>query len=119
MCLPVKGIYNGVFGVSFTILNFLTMNIIERVKAPTPKFFRLLQLIGLAIASASGVLPAAEKGELAGIHVVLPDGVITISGYVALAGLVISAVSQMTRKHSLTCGRRILSPDLICGQKCR
>jgi uncharacterized membrane protein HdeD (DUF308 family) len=64
------------------------MNLIERAKAPTPKFFRVLRSIGLALLAISGSVIAAP--------VALPVAVVTVAGYVAVAGGVISAVSQMT-----------------------
>jgi len=64
------------------------MNLIERAKSPTPKFFRVLRSIGLALLAISGSVIAAP--------VALPVAVVTVAGYVALAGGVISAVSQMT-----------------------
>jgi uncharacterized membrane protein YeiH len=65
-----------------------TMNLIERAKAPTPKFFRLLRSVGLALLAISGSVIAAP--------VALPAAVVSVAGYVAVAGGVISAVSQMT-----------------------
>ena len=62
------------------------MNIIERVKAPTPKFFKVLRTIGLSLAAVSGVLLATP--------VALPAAVLTIAGYLAVAGTAITAVSQ-------------------------
>jgi uncharacterized membrane protein HdeD (DUF308 family) len=64
------------------------MNIVERVKAPTPKFFRVLRSIGLALLAISGSLIAAP--------VVLPVAVVSVAGYVAVVGGVISAISQIT-----------------------
>ena len=64
------------------------MNIVERAKAPTPKFFKILRSIGLALLGISGSIVAAP--------VVLPAAVITAAGYVAVAGGVISAISQIT-----------------------
>ncbi len=64
------------------------MTIIERVKAPTPKFFRVLRSIGLALLGISGTIVAAP--------VLLPAAVVTAAGYVAVAGGVLSAVSQIT-----------------------
>jgi hypothetical protein len=64
----------------------MIMNIIQRVKAPTPKFFRVLRTIGLALAAASGALLAAP--------IALPVSVITIAGYLTVAGSVVTAVSQ-------------------------
>lgn len=64
------------------------MNIIERAKAPTPKFFKILRTIGLALLGISGSIIAAP--------VLLPVAVVTAAGYVAVAGGVISAISQIT-----------------------
>jgi uncharacterized membrane protein HdeD (DUF308 family) len=64
------------------------MNVIERAKAPTPKFFRVLRAIGLALLSVGGSIAAAP--------VALPAVVVTVAGYVAVAGGVLSAVSQIT-----------------------
>lgn len=64
------------------------MNVIKRAKAPTPKFFRILRAIGLALLAISGSVIAAP--------VVLPVAVVSIAGYIAVAGGVISAVSQIT-----------------------
>jgi len=62
--------------------------IINRVKAPTPKFFKVLRNIGLVLAAVGGTILAAP--------IALPVVVTTIGGYVAVAGGVISAVSQLT-----------------------
>ncbi|MNG19430.1 hypothetical protein D3C85_1031590 [compost metagenome] len=64
------------------------MNIVERAKAPTPKFFRVLRTVGLALLAVSGSIVAAP--------VALPAIVITVAGYAAVAGTVLSAVSQVT-----------------------
>lgn len=64
------------------------MNITERAKAPTPKFFRILRTIGLSLLAVSGSIIAAP--------IALPIGLVTIAGYVAVAGGVLSAVSQVT-----------------------
>lgn len=64
------------------------MNVIKRAKAPTPKFFRILRAIGLVLLAISGSVIAAP--------VVLPVAVVSIAGYIAVAGGVISAISQVT-----------------------
>lgn len=64
------------------------MNIVERAKAPTPSFFKILRAIGLALLAISGSVIAAP--------IVLPATVVTVAGYLAVAGGVISAVSQIT-----------------------
>ena len=64
------------------------MKIVERIKAPIPKFFKILRSIGLALLAISGTIVAAP--------IVLPLTVVTVAGYMAVAAGVISAVSQMT-----------------------
>ncbi|KGD66904.1 hypothetical protein [Flavobacterium aquatile] len=64
------------------------MNVIKRAKAPTPKFFKVLRNVGLALAAVGGTILAAP--------IALPVVVTTIGGYLAVAGGVVSAVSQLT-----------------------
>lgn len=67
------------------------MNVIKRAKSPTPKFFKVLRNIGLALAAVGGTILTAP--------ITLPAAVITVGGYVAVAGGVLSAVSQLTTKE--------------------
>ena len=60
--------------------------VVQRVKAPTPSFFKTLRTIGLALAAIGGAILASP--------IALPAGLIAAAGYVALAGGVVSAVSQ-------------------------
>ncbi|MEZ5032149.1 MAG: hypothetical protein R2787_12155 [Saprospiraceae bacterium] len=64
------------------------MNLVERVKAPTPRFFRVLRSIGITVAAVGGTLLAAP--------VALPAFLINAAGYLALAGTVLTTVSQAT-----------------------
>ncbi len=64
------------------------MNIVQRASSPTPKFFKTLRTIGLVLASISTVIVTAP--------IALPAAVVTVAGYAAVAGGVISAVSQLT-----------------------
>jgi len=64
------------------------MEIIKRAKAPTPKFFKKLRTIGLLLAAIGGTVVTAP--------VSLPALLLSIGGYVAVAGGVISAISQIT-----------------------
>ena len=59
----------------------LIMNIVERAKAPTPKFFRILRSIGLSLLAISGSIMAAP--------VALPAAVVSVAGYIAVAGAAI------------------------------
>ena len=67
-------------------MNANNMNVVERVKAPTPKFFRTLRTIGLTLAAIGGAILASP--------IALPAGLVAAAGYVALAGGVVSAISQ-------------------------
>jgi hypothetical protein len=64
------------------------MNVVERAKAPTPKFFKILRSIGLALLAISGTIVAAP--------VALPAVIVSAAGYLVVAGGVISAISQIT-----------------------
>jgi hypothetical protein len=74
------------------------MNIVERAKAPTPRFFKILRSIGLALLGISGTIVAAP--------IVLPAMVENVAGYLAVAGGVISAVSQVTTPEAIQCKPR-------------
>jgi uncharacterized membrane protein HdeD (DUF308 family) len=71
---------------NLTATNPNKMNIVERVKAPTPKFFKTLRTIGLTLAAVGGAILAAP--------VAVPAALVTIAGYITLAGGVMTAVSQ-------------------------
>ena len=62
--------------------------IINRAKAPTPKFFKVLRNVGLVFAAVGGTILAAP--------IALPVLVTTIGGYMAVAGGVLTATSQLT-----------------------
>ena len=64
------------------------MNLFNRAKAPTPKFFQKLRSIGMIVAAIGGAIVTAP--------VALPLVISTIGGYIALAGGAISAMSQIT-----------------------
>ena len=64
------------------------MNVVKRAKAPTPKFFKVLPNVGLALAAVGGTILAAP--------IALPVAITTLGGYLVVAGSVASAVSQVT-----------------------
>jgi hypothetical protein len=64
------------------------MTIQQRLNGPTPKFFKKVRNIGLALAAVSAALLASPAA--------LPLVVIKIAGYLAVAGGVAGAVSQAT-----------------------
>ena len=67
------------------------MKLIDRLKSPTPKFFKILRNIGLGLAAAGGVLVAAP--------IAIPTLVVTIGGYLIVAGSVATAVSQAVTNY--------------------
>ena len=64
--------------------------IIRRLKAPTPGFFRKIRNAGLILTGVAGAIVTAP--------VTLPAAVIAAAGYLALAGAIASAVSQTAMK---------------------
>lgn len=62
--------------------------IVNRAVAPTPQFFKVLRNIGLVLASVGGVILTAP--------IALPAIIASAGGYIAVAGGVLSAVSQLT-----------------------
>lgn len=66
------------------------MKIIERYQKPTPKFFRILRNIGIALATAGGAIIAAP--------ISIPATIVTIATYMTVAGTVATAVSQAVIK---------------------
>jgi hypothetical protein len=62
------------------------LTLVQRVVAPTPKFFRLLRTIGVVIGLVGASLLASP--------VALPVAVVSLGGYLALAGSIVTGVSQ-------------------------
>ncbi len=62
--------------------------IVRRATAPTPKFFRVLRTIGLTLAAVGASVLASP--------VLLPVAVVSVGGYLAVAGGVLTAVSQLS-----------------------
>ncbi|WP_027376218.1 hypothetical protein [Kaistella palustris] len=65
-------------------------NLLSRLAAPTPKWFRLIRNLGLAFSAIGGTLAASP--------VVLPAALVTFGGYLLLGGTLIGAVSQTAIK---------------------
>ena len=62
------------------------MKILKRMQAPTPKFFRKVRNLGLALAGFSATILATPFA--------FPQVVVQLAGYLALAGSVATAISQ-------------------------
>ena len=66
------------------------LSFIERAKLPTPGFFQRLQMAGLVLTAMAATLLTTPTP--------LPGIVISIAGYLAVAGAVAVAVSQVAVK---------------------
>ena len=66
------------------------MNVVERALAPTPKWFKILRTVCIALAAIGGTIIAAP--------VALPVGLVSAAGYLFLGGSIISVVSQTAVK---------------------
>lgn len=64
------------------------MEIVKRLKEPTPSFWKKIQKVGLTL----GVI----GGAILGAPVTLPTIVVSIGGYLATAGAVAAGLSQLT-----------------------
>jgi len=65
------------------------LSIVERAQAKTPKFFKILKIVGLSLAAVAGTIAGAGPA-------VLPLVVTKIAGYIAVAAAAATAVSQVT-----------------------
>lgn len=63
-----------------------SLNLVERVKAPTPKWFKIIRTIGITLTAVGGAILAAPMA--------LPATIITVAGYVMLGGTVATAIAQ-------------------------
>jgi ABC-type xylose transport system permease subunit len=63
-------------------------NIKKRWNAPTPKFWKKVQKVAIAVGAAAGVVIAAP--------ITLPAAVVTVAGYLVTAGTVAATLSQLT-----------------------
>ena len=66
------------------------MYLVERTLAPTPKWFKILRTVGIALASVGGIIIASP--------IALPVGLVSAAGYLVLGGSIISVVSQTAVK---------------------
>ena len=62
------------------------LSLIKRVTAPTPKIFRIIRTVGLCLAATGGAILAAPA---------MPAILVTVAGYLTVAGGIMTAVSQI------------------------
>lgn len=63
-----------------------SLNLIDRVSAPTPKWFKIIRNIGITLTAVGGAILAAP--------IALPATIVTVAGYVVLGGTIASAIAQ-------------------------
>ena len=63
-----------------------SLNLVERVTAPTPKWFKIIRTIGITLTAVGGAIIAAP--------VALPAVLVTIASYAMLGGTVATAIAQ-------------------------
>lgn len=71
-----------------------SLNLIERVSAPTPKWFKIIRNIGITLTAVGGAILAAP--------IALPATIVTVAGYVVLGGTIASAIAQTAMKTDNT-----------------
>jgi len=67
------------------------LNLVNRALAPTPKWFKILRTVGIALASIGGIIVASP--------IALPVTLVSAAGYLVLGGSIISVVSQTAVKR--------------------
>jgi hypothetical protein len=70
------------------------LGLLGRIKAPTPKFFKWIQNIGLVLGAAGAAILSVNAG--------LPPVVQQIAGYLITGGAVAGAISQTAVDNTQT-----------------
>jgi len=65
----------------------INLSLVQRLIAPTPKIFKVIRTVGLSLAAVGGAVIAAPA---------MPAILVTIAGYLTVAGSVMTAVAQAT-----------------------
>lgn len=63
-----------------------SLNLVERVTAPTPKWFKIIRNIGITLTAVGGAILTAP--------ITLPATIVTVGGYLILGGTVATAIAQ-------------------------
>ena len=63
-----------------------SLNLVERVTAPTPKWFKIIRTVGITLTAIGGAILTAP--------VALPATIVTVAGYVMLGGTIASVIAQ-------------------------
>ncbi len=69
-----------------------TLSIQERIASPTPKFFQIIQVIGVVLAAVSGALMYLQENGI-----VLPDVLVWVADKATMvSGIIATLISQLT-----------------------
>lgn len=63
-----------------------SLNLVERVNAPTPKWFKIIRNIGITLTAVGGAILTAP--------IAFPATIVTVGGYLILGGTVATAIAQ-------------------------
>ena len=83
---PLRELTTDNYSLTTTTMN-QKLTVLDRVTLPTPRFFRKVRTIGAALAAIGGIIATAP--------VALPAALVTLGGYLVLAGSVAAAVSSV------------------------
>ncbi len=64
------------------------LTLMERLTAPTSKFFKAIRTVGICLAAVGGAIIAAP--------VALPATIVAVAGYLTVAGSVMTTIAQAT-----------------------
>lgn len=84
------------------------LNLVDRIKSPTPKWFRIIRTIGITLTAVGGAIIASP--------VALPAALVAVAGYLALGGTIATAVAQ-TAIQSEENGNEEEKKDLQLAEK--
>ena len=76
----------------------MIMTFLQRIKSPTASFFKKIRNAGLALAGISAAILTAP--------VAMPPIIVTVAGYLGVAGAVASTVSQATSSGRKNVGKK-------------
>ena len=65
-----------------------SLSLIERLSAPTSKFFKAIRTVGICLAAVGGAIIAAP--------IALPATIVAVADYLTVAGSVMTGVAQAT-----------------------
>lgn len=68
------------------------MNILDRLKAPTPEFWKKVSWVGVVLGAVSGLISQASV-EFPDVKI--PEIVETVSQYLAVVGFVVAGIARL------------------------